>query len=317
MQWRAELERQTAHLSRGDLARQSLEQFGALILARDADEACALADEIAPEHLHIAADERRSALGKNSACRRRVSRALQPGCRRRLCGRPVARAADRRHGAICQRPVGQRFLRGNSVIALNEDGLAAMADDIRRLADKEGLTAHRASVDVRFQHRLQAAPELVILTRLSTDLLMSYYPPRNSGDAGLRARRAAAAKAVHQAQHERESVSVVAGGAAGNWPGDSSGLAKVSRPDGDCVSPAAPRSCWASSRIGFCAATAATNSDDRHAGVRRPRRAAAAAVSQLHPLPDAGPAAGSRRRRKFISNRLVARRRVRQAASRD
>ena len=47
---------QTAHLERGDLARQSLEQFGALVLVADADEAAALADEIAPEHLHIATE---------------------------------------------------------------------------------------------------------------------------------------------------------------------------------------------------------------------------------------------------------------------
>ena len=35
-----ELDRQLARLERGDLARQSLEEFGAVILARDADEAC-------------------------------------------------------------------------------------------------------------------------------------------------------------------------------------------------------------------------------------------------------------------------------------
>ena len=53
----AELAKQTAHLSRGDLARQSLEQFGALVLVRDAEEAVALANEIAAEHLHLAVDE--------------------------------------------------------------------------------------------------------------------------------------------------------------------------------------------------------------------------------------------------------------------
>ena len=53
----AELDRQLVKLERGDLARQSLEEFGAVILARDADEACALADEIAPEHLHIATED--------------------------------------------------------------------------------------------------------------------------------------------------------------------------------------------------------------------------------------------------------------------
>ena len=51
-----ELDRQLARLERGELARQSLEEFGAVILARDAEEACALADEIAPEHLHIATE---------------------------------------------------------------------------------------------------------------------------------------------------------------------------------------------------------------------------------------------------------------------
>ena len=44
----AELSRQLGRVDRGELARQSLEEFGAVILARDADEACILTDEIAP-----------------------------------------------------------------------------------------------------------------------------------------------------------------------------------------------------------------------------------------------------------------------------
>jgi histidinol dehydrogenase len=35
------------------------------------------------------------------------------------------------------------------VIALAKDDLAEMADDIRLLADTEGLTAHRRSVEAR------------------------------------------------------------------------------------------------------------------------------------------------------------------------
>ena len=45
-----------AQLSRSDLTLQSLEEFGTLILVRDAEEACAITDAIAPEHLHIATD---------------------------------------------------------------------------------------------------------------------------------------------------------------------------------------------------------------------------------------------------------------------
>ena len=45
---------QLSGLSRGELARQSLESFGAFIHARDAREAIACANQVAPEHLHLA-----------------------------------------------------------------------------------------------------------------------------------------------------------------------------------------------------------------------------------------------------------------------
>jgi histidinol dehydrogenase len=146
-----ELEQQMSHLSRGDLARQSLEQFGALILARDADEACALADEIAPEHLHIVAANAESLLEKI------------PHAGAAFLGNysPVA-AGDYAAGPSHVLPTGgtarfasgltaNDFLRAGSVIALNEKGLSSLSDDIGRLADVEGLTAHRASVDVRMK----------------------------------------------------------------------------------------------------------------------------------------------------------------------
>src|SRR5262249_48688723 len=47
------LGRQLATLSRGEMARDSLEQFGALVLARDADEAVRTVNQIGPEHLEI------------------------------------------------------------------------------------------------------------------------------------------------------------------------------------------------------------------------------------------------------------------------
>src|SRR5262249_24994390 len=47
------LEQQLERLPRGTLARESLESFGALVLARDAAEGVACANQLAPEHLHI------------------------------------------------------------------------------------------------------------------------------------------------------------------------------------------------------------------------------------------------------------------------
>ncbi|MCA9199220.1 MAG: histidinol dehydrogenase, partial [Planctomycetales bacterium] len=51
-----QLETQVKQLSRCELTVASLESFGALILCRNAAEACELTDLIAPEHLHIATD---------------------------------------------------------------------------------------------------------------------------------------------------------------------------------------------------------------------------------------------------------------------
>jgi histidinol dehydrogenase len=145
----AELERQTAHLSRGDLARQSLEQFGALILVGDAAEAAALADEIAPEHLHLATDDAQGLLGAI-----RHAGAVFVGNYT-----PVA-VGDYAAGPSHVLPTGgtarfasglsaRDFLRSSSVLHFTRAGLAELAGDVGLLADCEGLTAHRASVDIR------------------------------------------------------------------------------------------------------------------------------------------------------------------------
>lgn len=145
----AELARQTTHLSRGDLARQSLEQFGALVLVRDQAEAIKLANEIASEHLHIAVDQPEAILAGI-----RDAGAVFVGNYT-----PVA-VGDYAAGPSHVLPTGgtarfasglsaRDFLRSHSVIHCTREGLAALADDVRTLADKEGLTAHRASVDVR------------------------------------------------------------------------------------------------------------------------------------------------------------------------
>ncbi|HEX6986362.1 MAG TPA: histidinol dehydrogenase [Planctomycetaceae bacterium] len=146
---KAELDRQLAGLSRGDLARQSLEDYGALILARDADEAAALADRLATEHLHISTADPEAML-------KRVKNA---GAIFLGHYTPVA-LGDYVAGPSHVLPTGgtarfanglcaNDFLKRSSVIAYDEAALQAAADDVRLMADKEGLTAHRASVDIR------------------------------------------------------------------------------------------------------------------------------------------------------------------------
>ena len=48
-----ELDRQTALLERKDIISKSLETNGAIIIAKDIEEAIMIADEVAPEHLEV------------------------------------------------------------------------------------------------------------------------------------------------------------------------------------------------------------------------------------------------------------------------
>ncbi len=147
----AELARQLTGLSRGDLARQCLEEFGALVLCRDADEACALADEIAPEHLHIATED----------AERLLEKIHHAGAAFLGNHTPVA-VGDYVAGPSHVLPTGgtarwasglcaNDFLRRTSVIHCTSDWLAELSPDVSVLAEAEGLTAHRDSVRMRVQ----------------------------------------------------------------------------------------------------------------------------------------------------------------------
>jgi histidinol dehydrogenase len=149
-----ELERQVAGLSRSEETIQSLRDFGCLILVRDEDEACRITDLIAPEHLHIAIDQAERLLPKI-----RHSGATFLGNYS-----PVA-LGDYAAGPSHVLPTGgtarwasglsaNHFLRASSVIQYSADALRTIAPDVMRMAEVEGLTAHRASVAVRVGPRL-------------------------------------------------------------------------------------------------------------------------------------------------------------------
>lgn len=145
------LEDALAHLSRGDLARKCLEDFGALILVRDENEAVDLTNAIAPEHLHVS----------TSDASRLADRLTNAGAIFIGHDTPVA-VGDYAAGPSHVLPTGgtarwasglsaNDFLKKTSLIYVDRAGLAKLAPDIRMLADKEGLTAHRYSVDVRLE----------------------------------------------------------------------------------------------------------------------------------------------------------------------
>lgn len=140
---------QLSGLARAELTLPSLRDYSASILVRDEGEACRVTDLIAPEHLHIAID----------GAERLVPSIRNAGAT--FLGRftPVA-LGDYIAGPSHVLPTGgtatwasglssNDFLRGGSVIEYSREAVAEVAEHVGRIADKEGLGAHRASVDIR------------------------------------------------------------------------------------------------------------------------------------------------------------------------
>ena len=149
------MEDQLARLSRGDLARDSLERFGAFVLARDEDEAITIANLIAPEHLHVSTAEPKRLLPRLT-----IAGAIFLGH-----FTPVA-AGDYAAGPSHVLPTGGTArwafgTLGERLPQAIEPDLAfarrasALAPDIRLLADSEGLSGHRLSVDLRLDDDLE------------------------------------------------------------------------------------------------------------------------------------------------------------------
>jgi len=145
----AELDRQLDRLERGGLARQSLEEFGAVILARDADEACALADEIAPEHLHIATEHATDLAEKILHAGAIFLGNFTPVALGDYAAGPSHVLPTSGTARFASGLSSNDFLRAGSILHFNQDGLMQLASDVRILAAKEGLTGHKASVEIR------------------------------------------------------------------------------------------------------------------------------------------------------------------------
>lgn len=147
-----QLASQLDQVERGQLARQSLEDFGAVILARDADEACALTNEIAPEHLHIATENAERLAEKIRHAGAIFLGNYTPVALGDYAAGPSHVLPTSGTARFASGLSANDFLRANSVLHFTQQGMAHLANDVRVLATKEGLTAHRASVEVRLRH---------------------------------------------------------------------------------------------------------------------------------------------------------------------
>jgi len=129
----------------------SLGARGALVLTRDLDEACALANRVAPEHLELSLAEPEAWLGKlrNAGAiflGRWSSEAVGDYCAGPNHVLPTAGTAR------FSSPLGvYDFQKRSSLISVSREGAATLGRLAATLAEGEGLAAHARSAEMRFK----------------------------------------------------------------------------------------------------------------------------------------------------------------------
>ena len=145
----ASVARLLREMPRADIIAASLAKRGALIVTRDLDEACAIANRIAPEHLELAVADPDALLPKiNHAgaifCGHYACEAIGDYCAGPNHVLPTGRTA-RFSSALGV----YDFQKRTSVIRVSESGARALAPIASVLARAEGLIAHARSAEAR------------------------------------------------------------------------------------------------------------------------------------------------------------------------
>lgn len=144
-----EIERQIKYLSRSEIIEKSLAEHGAMIKVSDIREACKVANMVAPEHLELMVDKPFEILSliKNAGAIFLGHNTPEP-------------VGDYIAGPNHILPTGgtarfyspvtvDTFMKASSIIYYSQQGMEADADDIIKLAQVEGLTAHANCLQVR------------------------------------------------------------------------------------------------------------------------------------------------------------------------
>lgn len=145
-----ELERQMQTLSRKEIIEASLDNFGAIIVCNDMDEAVRFANELAPEHLEMAVKNPLEYIGKIDNAGSVFLGHFSPEPLGDYFAGPNHVLPTSGTARFFSPLSVDSFVKKSSFIYYTEEALKVAKDDIIKLADTEGLTAHANSIKVRF-----------------------------------------------------------------------------------------------------------------------------------------------------------------------
>ncbi len=146
----AELERQSAELSRKEIILESLKNYGAIIVCPCKDNACRIANRLAPEHLEVLFKDPMEYIGKLDNVGSVFLGVYAPEPLGDYYAGPNHVLPTSGTARFFSPLSVNSFEKRSSFIYYTRDALCEAKDDIVLMAEKEGLTAHANAVKVRF-----------------------------------------------------------------------------------------------------------------------------------------------------------------------
>lgn len=145
----AEISRQIQALSRRELIEKSLENYGAIIVCENMEDAVSFANELSPEHLELCVEKPMEYLGKIDNAGSVFLGEYSPEPLGDYFAGPNHVLPTSGTARFFSPLSVDSFVKKSSFLYYTKQALGAAKDDIVRLAQAEGLTAHANSVKVR------------------------------------------------------------------------------------------------------------------------------------------------------------------------
>lgn len=149
-QTEAEIERQIATLSRAEIIRRSLADYGAILVCRDMNEAVDFANRLAPEHLEVMCEDPMSYVGRLDNAGSVFLGKYSPEPLGDYYAGPNHVLPTSGTARFFSPLSVDSFVKKSSFIFYNRPALENARQDIETIAREEGLDAHANSIRIRF-----------------------------------------------------------------------------------------------------------------------------------------------------------------------
>nr|WP_284700716.1 histidinol dehydrogenase [Thermoanaerobacterium sp. R66] len=146
-----EIKRQIQYLERKEIIEKSINDYGAIIVVDDLDVALSIANEIAPEHLELVLENSFEMIGKVKNAGAVFLGENSPEPLGDYMAGPNHVLPTSGTSKFFSPLSVDDFIKKMSILYYDRKSLMKVADDIVRLAESEGLTAHANSIKVRYR----------------------------------------------------------------------------------------------------------------------------------------------------------------------